>query len=265
MTSGSRSQARSIAEIDGRLSVVHLDRQKWWPMLFGSSSRFIQPSRDESGVLGVRRREPPALGDLPASAGLAFRRSQVPRFLLGASFDGAAPLGGAGGRCAPRAGRSRERQAPEESDSVVVPRGQSRHDISTQHPPARATAVVFQCVESAPKLGLRRQPQPDPGRRTSRDESPPACAVPSGQASNRSGAGLGERRALDVQFGEAGNPRVRGCAAVLGGWQMPATQRPPSVAIRPPVRASGHGSLAPRVAIAESFGGERDHRHPPAT
>jgi hypothetical protein len=60
---------------------------------------------------------------------------------------------------------------------VVASWGQSRHDISTQHPTARAAPVVNSCVGSAPKLEMRRQPHLDSGRGTSRDESPPACAV----------------------------------------------------------------------------------------
>jgi hypothetical protein len=114
---------------------------------------------------------------------------------------------------------------------VVVLWGQSRHDISTQHPPARAATGV-NCVESAPKLGMRRQPHSDPGR---------------------------ERR--KTIFGESGNPRVCEYAAVLGGWQMPTTQRPPTV--RRAVLCESTGSLAPKVAIAARVDGERNHRSAP--
>lgn len=90
---------------------------------------------------------------------------------------------------------------------MVAPRAQSRHDISTQHPPARAATVVNHCVESAPKLGLRRQPHSDSGRRTSQDESPPACAVRYGHCEHSR-----------VSFGRAGRA-ARPRREIRRGWE----------------------------------------------
>jgi hypothetical protein len=112
---------------------------------------------------------------------------------------------------------------------VVAPRGQSRHDIFTQHPHARASAVVnfaWSRLQSS-ECGVNRTPTQD-GERRETNLRPRARSC-SGRASNRSNPSSDERRALDVQSGEAENLRVRGYAAVLGGWQMPATQRPPTV------------------------------------
>lgn len=83
-----------------------------------------------------------------------------------ASFDEAAAIGWIDGRRARRAGRSRERQASEEFDSVVASGGQSRHDISMQHPPARAVSGVYAWNRlRSSDCGVNRIPTQDGVRR----------------------------------------------------------------------------------------------------
>lgn len=128
---------------------------------------------------------------------------------------------------------------------------------------ARANVVVINAwgrLRSS-GCGVNRSPTQDGERRETNLR--PRARSSSAIASDRK-VEPDERRALDVQSGGAGNPRVCGYAAVLGGWQMPATQRPPTVAIRPSwlVRKRGaRGSLAPKVSDRRVY---RWRTRPPA-
>lgn len=146
---------------------------------------------------------------------------------------------------------------------MVVPRGQSRCDISTQHPPARAATGV-NCVGSAPKLGMRRQPHSDPGRGTSQDESPATCAVQRGQCEHsralrgRARRAARPRRAIRRGWESASLWVCSGFGWVADASHAASSDGPPSGS------CASTGSLAPKVAIAARVDGERNHRSAPA-
>ena len=189
---------------------------------------------------------PPVRAVVASTGGFRCRGS-----ILGASFDEGVPLVGSATDAVPapvvRVSERHQRSSIPWSRLGHNPGTTSRRSIRPRER-QRLSIIAWSRLQSS-GCGVNRTPTQDGERRKMnlRPRARSGTAIASTHVFRL--VGQGERRALDVKFGEAGNPRVRGYAAVLGGWQMPATQRPPTV--RQSALCASTGSLAPKVALAE--------------